>query len=86
MIPSARQVVQAWKAQGEADAASFPPGPPGGLLTCFSHADADGRTLFTECSWIDQATVGQVLFDGSYASTLADAAAKTRRLRDAIEH
>jgi hypothetical protein len=42
--------------------------------------------LFVQCSWIDQATVGFVLFDGSYAPTPADAAAKTRRLRDAIEH
>ena len=83
VIPTALQAVQAIRTSGEPDATAFPPGPPGGLLTCFSFTQL-GRVI--DCSWINQASAAQVLFVGGYASTLADAAAKTRELQDAIDH
>jgi len=83
VMPTAQQVVQGERSNGHADAAAFPPGRAGGILTCFSYPGQNGRPV--KCSWIDQVTAGQVLFDGVYASNLADAAAKTMHLRDAIE-
>ena len=81
MVPTAPQAVRDLRAQGESDATSFPPGNAGGVLTCFS---AVGQGI--QCSWIDQTTAAAVVFDGRHASALADAAAKTRQIRDAIEN
>jgi hypothetical protein len=83
VMPTAQQMVQVERSIGHADAAAFPPGRAGGILTCFSDPFQNGRPV--QCSWIDQVTAGQVIFEGGYTSTLADAAAKTRQLRDAIE-
>jgi hypothetical protein len=61
ILPTAQQAVQDLRAQGDADATAFAPGPPGGLLMCFSSAGQGG----IQCSWIDQTSAGEVLFTGS---------------------
>jgi len=81
---SSQQVVQDERAHGHADAATFPPGPAGGILICFSIPGDGGNVI--QCTWIDQVTEGAVVFSGGFASNLADAATKTRQVRDAIEH
>jgi hypothetical protein len=83
VIPTAQQLVHTMRAHGAADATAFSPGPDGGLLTCFSYTD-QGRP-YIQCSWIDQVTAAEVNFAGGYVSNLADAATKTRELRDAVE-
>jgi len=83
VMPTAQQVVRGERLIGHADAASYPPGHAGGILTCFSYPLQNGRAI--QCSWIDHVTAGQVIFEGVYTSNLADAAAKTRHLRDVIE-
>lgn len=82
ILPTAQQAVQDLRAQGDADATAFAPGPPGGLLMCFSSTGQGG----IQCSWIDQTSAGEVSFTGRSPSTLAEAAAKSGRLRDALEH
>jgi len=84
VIDTAGQFVQALRANGYADARSFPPGPGGDILACHSQAFESPR--FISCVWIDQVSGGQVVFGGGYTSGLADAAAKTRQIRAAIEH
>jgi len=81
---SSQQVVQDERAHGHADTSAFPPGPAGGILICFSDTGHGGNVI--HCAWIDQVTEGLVVFSGGFAPTLADAAAKTRQVRDAIEH
>jgi hypothetical protein len=83
VMPTAQQIVQGERSIGHADATAYPPGRAGGILTCFSYPLENGRPV--QCSWIDQVTAGQVIFEGAYISNLADAAAKTRYLRYAIE-
>ena len=81
ILPTAQQAVQDLRAQGDADATAFAPGRPGGLLMCFASTGQGG----IQCSWIDQTSAGEVLFTGSNPSTLAEAAAKSGQLRDALE-
>lgn len=83
LAQTTRQLVQSARANGHPDATAFPPGPPGGNLICYSDAVNGGKAF--DCSWVDQVTAAEVFFNGGYATTLADAAAKTRKLRDAIE-
>jgi hypothetical protein len=82
ILPTAQQAVQDLRAQGNADATAFAPGPPGGLLMCVSSTGQGG----VQCSWIDQTSAGDVLFTGRNPSTLAAAPAKSRQVRDALEH
>ena len=82
VMPMAQQVVQRERANGYPDAAAFPPGRSGGILTCLSYPAQSSRPV--QCSWIDEGTAGQVVFDPAYTSNLAHAAAITRHLRDAI--
>jgi hypothetical protein len=84
VIGTAGQFVQALRADGYADARSFPPGPGGDILACHSQPFESPR--FISCVWIDQVSGGEVVFGGGSASGLADAAAKTRQIRAAIEH
>jgi hypothetical protein len=71
-------------AAGYPDAALFPAGPKGGVLTCGSRA-SQGSTVF-RCSWVDGQTAGNLLFAGGSATSLGDAAAKTNQVRAATEH
>lgn len=62
---------------------SFPPGPHGGDLLC---APLGGQIVLEySCWWFDQTTAGYVSGVG-YASSLADAAAKTNQIRASVEH
>jgi hypothetical protein len=83
VMPTAQQVTQRERSGGHGDATAFPPGRAGGVLTCFSYPFQSGQPV--QCSWIDQDTAGEVTFGGPDTPSLADAAARTRKLRDAIE-
>jgi hypothetical protein len=61
----------------------FPPGPNGGNLVC---APVPGQNAVFGCWWGDDKTAGAVAYAGGSASGLADAAAKTRQIRAAVEH
>lgn len=81
ILPTAQQAVQDLRAQGDADATAFAPGPPGGLLMCFSSTGQGG----IQCS--DRSNQrGRSVGHWQNPSTLAEAAAKSRQLRDALEH
>jgi hypothetical protein len=79
---SSQQAVQDERAHGYSDAAAFPPGPAGGNLICSS---IPGHGDILQCTWIDQVSQGVVVFLGGFASSLTDAAAKTRKVRETIE-
>jgi hypothetical protein len=72
ILPTEQQAVKELREQGDADATAFAPGPPGGLVACFSSTGQAG----IQCSWIDQTSASEVLFTGTNPSTLAEAAAK----------
>jgi len=78
------QIMKAATGKGVADARSFPLGPGGGALVCYSAAVPGGTAI--ACTWADPRTGGDVVYHGGAASGLADAAAKTRRILAAIEH
>lgn len=78
------QAVQAFRAKGYADARSFPPGPGGYIMVCFSKAVTGERVI--SCAWIGHASGVVVAFYGGYASGLADAAAMTRQIGAVIGH
>lgn len=80
----AGQLVKRMVAAGSADARPFPPGPGGGELVCVSETTAQLGTIF-HCLWADPKTGGEVDYFNGSASGLADAAAKTRRIRAAVE-
>jgi|HubBroStandDraft_6_1064221.scaffolds.fasta_scaffold443062_1 hypothetical protein len=67
-----------------ANARPFPPGPGGGELACISATIGQLGTGF-DCIWADPKTSGEVDYLNGSASGLADAAAKTRRIRAAVE-
>ncbi len=71
-------------AQGFTRAAAYPAGPKGGVLACGSKPGGGGTVI--RCSWVDDATAGDVIYAGGSAGGLADAAAKTIRARSVIEH
>jgi hypothetical protein len=79
---SIQQEVQQLRADG-IDARSFPPGPGGLSLVCGSPA-ADGNPVI-RCIWVDEVAAGVVNFQRGFATSPADAAAKTRQIRVAIE-
>jgi hypothetical protein len=83
VVLTAGQLVQALRAHGAADARSFSPGPGGAVLVCYSQTLRGATVIW--CYWIDQVAAGEVTFGGGLASGLADAAAKTGRVRAAIE-
>jgi len=62
---------------------TYDPGPDGGTLLC-AQRSAQGPAF--ECWWWDTTTGGLVLYSRGSASSLADAAAKTRQVRAAVEH
>ncbi|HEX9064499.1 MAG TPA: hypothetical protein VF843_05290 [Streptosporangiaceae bacterium] len=65
---------------GYAGATSFPGGSKGGTVACGTKGG------LIRCTWVDKGTAGDILFAGSSASGLADAAAKTNQIRTVIEH
>jgi hypothetical protein len=71
------------KAHGHADARSFPPGPQGGVLVCYSDVSQAPDPIV--CSWFSTSTIGIVDFASGTASNLADAAAKAIRIRAAVK-
>jgi hypothetical protein len=81
---SASKFVKALVGEGFAGARSFPPGPDGGALVCFSEPFQGGTDI--ACKWADAKTGGTVIYSSGSASGLADAAAKTNRIRAVIEH
>jgi hypothetical protein len=71
-------------AAGYANARSFSPGANGGVLACGSRS-SQGITII-RCAWVDDRTAGEVLFGGGAATSLADAAAKTKQVLAVTEH
>ncbi len=71
-------------AAGYPNARSFPAGANGGVLACGSRS-SQGSTVL-RCAWVDDRTAGNVLFGGGVATSLADAAAKTKQVLAAAEH
>ncbi|HET7018444.1 MAG TPA: hypothetical protein VFI65_31280 [Streptosporangiaceae bacterium] len=71
-------------AAGYPNAKSFPAGANGGVLACGSRS-SQGSTLL-RCAWVDDRTAGDVVFDDGVATSLADAAAKTKQVIAATEH
>lgn len=84
VIGTAGQFAQILRAHGYAYARSFAPGPGGDIMVCFSQSIRSAMLL--HCVWIDPSTAGEAIFAGGTASSLADAAAKTRQIRAAIDH
>jgi len=65
-------------ATGYANAKSFPAGANGGVLACGSRS-AQGISII-RCVWVDDRTAGDAVFGGGAATSLADAAAKTKQV------
>jgi len=82
LMPTSGQLVQSLRQAGFTAAQAFPIG--GGILACNSRTFETGQLI--ACIWADQAGAGMVIFSGGYATSLSDAAAKTRQIRAAIEH
>ena len=81
---SEQRALQTEKADRYSDATAFPLGRPGsGWMTCFSHRYQNDPVI--SCTWFDHITLGSVIFSRGYASNLADAASKTRQIRQAVE-
>ena len=83
VLGSPQQLVHVARAHGYADATAFSPRAPGGTLICFSYSAGGAKII--RCTWIDQVSQGRIDFYDGFASSLADAAAMTRQVRDAIE-
>lgn len=79
---SAAHDVRVARAHGHADARSFPPGPSGGALVCYTEAGPPGSPVV--CTWFTSTAVGIAAYSSTEASSVADAAAKTRQIRAAI--
>jgi hypothetical protein len=79
----APQVVQNFRMQGYPDARSFPAGPYGGVLACYTDRIPAGDYVY--CVWFDQDYTGVAIFNGVHLSGLGDAAAQTRQIRALVE-
>jgi hypothetical protein len=82
MAGTGQQLVQALSANG-VSARAFPPGPGGDYLVCAVRT-VQGTAVIS-CVWGSPVTAGQVYFLHGFATSVADAAAKTRKIRAALE-
>jgi hypothetical protein len=78
-----KSVADAERGIGFAGIQSFPSGPKGGVLLC---APSPQSATGFYCWWFDQKTGGYVAYVGGFASSNADAAAKTNQIRSTVEH
>jgi hypothetical protein len=79
VLPTSSQIVQSMKRSGDPEVRVF--SLSGGLMVCNTFRDS-GQI---HCGWIDQVTNGNVFFASGFASSLAEAAAKTTRIVGSIE-
>jgi hypothetical protein len=83
--PARHALLEVERALGAAAGARvFPPGRDGGALVC--GWDGGGPPVAAiHCYWYDWRTIGQAIYFGGFAPSLADAAAKTNQIRAAVE-
>lgn len=83
--PAHRALLAIERTMGAAASARvFPPGHNGGALVCGWQRTGPPAPA-THCYWFDWRTIGQTIYYGGFASSLADAAAKTNQIRTAVE-